>query len=42
MNKHELIMSVRELLERHCSITEIAARLHENIDVIKAIIDALV
>lgn len=41
MFKRDLIMAVRELLERHLSVADIASRLHEAIPIIQAIVDSL-
>lgn len=41
MLKKDLILSVKELLERHCDVYEIASRLKVDIALIQAIIDAL-
>jgi hypothetical protein len=40
-SKHDLAMAVRELLERHWDIAEIAVKLRIDIQVVQAIIDAL-
>ena len=39
--KVDLIKAVKELLERHCSVPEIASRMHIDIVTIQAIIDQL-
>jgi plasmid maintenance system antidote protein VapI len=39
--RHDLVMAVKELLERHWDVTEIASKLHIDINTIKAIVDLL-
>jgi len=40
-SKHDLAMAVKELLERHWDVAEIALKLHVDINVVKAIVDLL-
>jgi len=42
MLKHDMIMAVKELMERHLDVYEIASRLHMSIDLVQAIIDMFV
>jgi hypothetical protein len=42
MLKHDLIMAVKELMERHLEVYEIASRLHIPLDVVQSIISTLV
>ena len=37
--KVDLVKAVKELMERHCSVSEIASRMHMDIVTIQAIID---
>jgi hypothetical protein len=37
--RHEMIMQVRELMERHLDMVEIASRLHIDITVVQSIIE---
>jgi hypothetical protein len=39
--RHDLMMAVKELLERHWDVAEIAMKLRVDIYVVQAIIDAL-
>ena len=39
--KHDLMMAVREMLERHWDIYEIASKLKIDIELVKVIIDLL-
>lgn len=41
MNRHDLILAVRELLDRHLDIYEMASRLKVDINLIQQILDAL-
>jgi hypothetical protein len=41
MFKHDIIMSVKEMLERHWDVAEIAVKLKIDIGVVQAIIDLL-
>ena len=41
MNKHEIILSIRELLERNLDIAEISHRLHLDVETVRAIAEAL-
>jgi hypothetical protein len=39
--KHDIVMAVREMLERHWDVYEIATKLKIDITVVQAIIDLL-
>jgi DNA-binding NarL/FixJ family response regulator len=39
--RHDLVMAVKELLERHWDVTEIALKLHIDVETIKNIVDLL-
>ena len=39
--QHDLVMAVKELLERHWDVAEIATKLHIDINTIQAIVDLL-
>jgi DNA-binding MarR family transcriptional regulator len=39
--RHDLVMAVREMLERHWDVAEIATKLHIDIATIQSIIDLL-
>jgi hypothetical protein len=39
MNRHDLVLAVRELLERNLDLYEIASRLHVNVELIRQIMD---
>ena len=41
MNNHDLMLAVRELLERHLDVYEISARLKVDISLIQPILDLL-
>jgi len=41
MYKRDLILAVKEMLERHWSVADMASRLHENVSVIQSIVDLL-
>lgn len=39
--KHDLVMAVREMLERHWNLYEISSKLNIDIELVKLIIDLL-
>lgn len=39
--RHDLVMAVKELLERHWDVAEIALKLHIDINTIQTIVDLL-
>ena len=39
--KHDLMMAVKEMLERHWGIYEIASKLKIDVELVKAIVDLL-
>jgi len=41
MNRHDIVLAVRELLDRHLDIYEIASRLKVDVNLIQQILDAL-
>ena len=41
MNNHDLILAVRELLERHLDVMEIASRLKIDVVTVQQILDML-
>jgi len=41
MTRHDMVQQVRELLERRLDLSDIAARLHLDLDVVQGLADAL-
>lgn len=41
MNRHDLILQIRELLDRHLDLYEIASRLHINSELVRQILESL-
>ena len=41
MNRHDIVLAVRELLDRHLDIYEISSRLKVDVNLIQQILDAL-
>ena len=39
--RHDLVMAVKELLERHWDVAEIALKLHIDVETIRVIVDLL-
>jgi hypothetical protein len=41
MTRHDLIMSIRELLDRHLDLYEIASRLKVDVELIRQVLEML-
>ena len=41
MNRHDLILSIRELLDRHLDLYEMAARLKVDVELIRQLLDLI-
>ena len=39
--KHSLVQAVREMLERHWDVYEIASKMHLDVQIVQAIIDLI-